>query len=97
MTVEVEFFYSPYCRRCRKARERLRALAGAWSEEQLRLRERDVLEALDRAVAVGVIQTPALVIDGRLVPGPVPSRRALEKLMREHLSNADGASAHAHS
>lgn len=86
MTVQVELFYSPYCARCRNARAQLRAFTALWQAEGLQFRERDVLVELDRAVAVGVLQTPALAIDGRLIAGPVPSPRALKKLLRERLT-----------
>lgn len=96
MAVELELFYSPYCTRCRKARAQLRALAESWPSAQIQLRERDVLDELDRAVAVGVMRTPALAIDGRLIAG-VPSRRALQKLLRERVGNVGGESARADS
>lgn len=86
MPLNLELFYSPYCSRCGKTRRALRAFATAWPVERLTLREQNVLEALERAVAVGVTQTPALAIDGKLVPGPVPSVRALAALVRERLS-----------
>lgn len=85
MAVRLELFYSPYCSRCRKAREQVRSFAAAWSGEHLHFRELDVLKELDRAVAVGVLQTPALAIDGELIAGPVPSARALKTLLRQRL------------
>ena len=85
MAVHLELFYSPYCSRCRKARRQVRSLAAAWSEEHLQFRELDVLQELDRAVALGVLQTPALAIDGELIAGPVPSSQALETLLRRRL------------
>ena len=89
MALQLEFFYSPYCSRCRKARQQVRSLAASWSKEHLRLRELDVLHELDRAVAVGVLQTPALAIDGELIAGPIPARAALEKLLRQRLKRRD--------
>jgi len=86
MAVSLELFYSPYCPRCRKAREEVRSFAARWPAERLRLCELDVLRELDRAVAVGVLQTPALAVDGKLIAGPVPSRNALEKLLRQRLN-----------
>lgn len=86
MAVNLELFYSPYCSRCGSARRRLRSLAADWPAEQLIFREHNVLEALDRAVAVGVMRTPALTIDGKLVSGPVPSARALEALVRRRMA-----------
>lgn len=89
MAVHLELFYSPYCPHCRKARERVRAFAANWPAERLEFRELDVLKELDRAVAVGVLQTPALAIDGELIAGPVPSRRALEMLLRQRLKRGN--------
>ena len=89
MAVHLELFYSPYCPRCRKAREQVRSLTAHWPTERLQFRELDVLQELDRAVAVGVLQTPALAIDGQLISGPVPSPRSLETLLRQRLKRQD--------
>lgn len=88
MTLNLEFFYSPYCSRCHKTRVQMQALSASWSQEGVRFREINVLEDLDRAVAVGVLQTPALAIDGRLVGGGITSPKALEKLLRQQLHGA---------
>jgi len=85
MAVHLELFYSPYCQRCRKAREQVRSFASNWPAERLQFRELDVLKELDRAVAVGVLQTPSLAIDGELIAGPIPSPRALQTLLRQRL------------
>lgn len=85
MAVHLELFYSPYCPRCRKAREQVRSFAANWPTQQVQFRELDVLQELDRAVAVGVLQTPALAIDGKLIAGPIPSLRALETLLQQWL------------
>lgn len=89
MAVHLELFYSPYCPRCRKAREQVRSLTANWPAERLHFRELDVLQELDRAVALGVLQTPALALDGQLIAGPVPSPRALETLLRQRLKRQD--------
>lgn len=89
MAMHVELFYSRYCPRCRKAREQVRSLVAHWSTQRLQFRELDVLQELDRAVAVGVLQTPALAIDGQLIAGPVPSPRALKTLLRHRLKRQD--------
>ncbi|MGH8131266.1 MAG: glutaredoxin family protein [Steroidobacteraceae bacterium] len=86
MIVNLELFYSPYCSRCHKARQQLRALTTAWPDGELVLREHDVVKALARAVAVGVRATPALAIDGELLAGPVPSPRALRALIRQQMN-----------
>lgn len=67
MPVEIELFYSPHCQRCAAARRRVRALLAAPADRKFIYYERNVLENLERAVEMGVIATPALVIGGRLV------------------------------
>lgn len=96
MAVRLELFYSPYCPHCGKARALLKALAADWPTGSLQLRELDVVEEIERAVALGVVRTPALAIDGALLAGRVISRKALEKLLRERLGAARSSNA-AHS
>lgn len=86
MTVRLELFYSPYCPHCGKARALLKAFAADWPTGSLQLREWDVVAEIERAVALGVVRTPALAIDGRLLTGAVPSRKALKKLLHERLN-----------
>jgi thioredoxin 1 len=95
MTVRLELFYSPYCPHCGKARALLKELAADWPIGSLQLRELDVVEELERAVALGVTRTPALAIDG-ILSGLVTSRNALEKLLRDRLGAARSSNA-AHS
>lgn len=85
MTIKLELFYSPYCPRCRKARERVRSIATNWPAGCLEVHELDVVKELDRAVTRGVMQTPALAIDGELVVGPLPSLDSLQTLLRQRL------------
>jgi len=87
LAVHLELFYSPYCPRCRRACRQLRALATAWPSEQLQLSELDVVQELDRAVALGVQRTPSLAIDGELLAGPVPAPGALDALVRQRLND----------
>ena len=88
MRLHVELFYSPYCPRCRKARQQVRALAAAWSAK-VQFRELDVVQELDRAVSLGVLRTPALAIEGEVIAGPVPSPRSLETLFRKRLKEQE--------
>jgi protein-disulfide isomerase len=83
--MRLELFYSPYCPHCRSARRQLRALVAALTWQQLELLELDVVKEIDRAVALGVLRTPALAIDGELMTGPIPSPKALESILRRRL------------
>ena len=93
MTIKLELFYSPYCSRCRKARKAVQSFAAAWPADRLHYRELDVLEELERAVTLGVMQTPALAIDDVLVAGPLPSTKALEDLLLHRLKTASSSHA----
>lgn len=86
--VRLDLFYSPYCPHCGKARALLKALISDFPPGSLQLCELDVVEEIDRAVALGVMRTPALVVDGVLTDGAVMTRRALGKLLRERLAVA---------
>lgn len=84
MTIEIELFYSRYCRRCRASRGDVRAVARAMPG--VRLKELDVLEHIERAASRGVLATPAVAINGTLVMAgalSLPRLRALLDDARE--------------
>jgi len=66
----------------------MRAVVASWPAAQVSYREINVLEDLERAVALGVLQTPALVIDGALVAVPMSSRRTIGQSLRQRLGAA---------
>lgn len=73
-------FSSPGCGKCGHARDVLRGLAAELGG--IEWREVNVLEEMDYAVALGVLSTPAIAIDGELAFSGLPSaaklRAALE-------------------
>ena len=79
--MKVEYLFAGGCSHCAVARDKLRraaeSVAGVhWSEV-------DIAREPARAVDLGVVATPALVIDGELAFGSAPSpaelRAAIEK------------------
>ena len=86
MTINVEVFSSPGCGKCGHAKDVLCKIAQemgggiAW-------REVNILEELDYAVRLGVMSTPAIAMNGKLVFTALPSaaklRLALEQALRE--------------
>ncbi len=74
-------YCAPDCPRCQAARRRLERLIGEMAPPRPGLRVVDVVTALDEAVAAGVLQTPALVAEGRLLASPLPRDRALGRLL----------------
>jgi predicted DsbA family dithiol-disulfide isomerase len=53
---------------------------------QLIIRERDVIDHLDAAVAAGVRVTPALVLHGRLVASGSVTPKALSKILQNAMT-----------
>jgi hypothetical protein len=81
MSVMVEILHIPGCMRCADSREALREAAQAVAGDELIWRDLDVIEHMDYAVTLGVLNLPALAINGHLVfstlPTPDQLRRAL--------------------
>ena len=79
-SVSVEFFYAGGCSHCVKAREALRDAAE--SAPQVQWNEIDIGKNPHRAVDMGVVATPAVAIDGKLVFKSAPTvselREAIE-------------------
>lgn len=82
--IQIELFYAPGCPHCARARQ----LLQAWLREhddRIRLQETNVLDALERAVALGVRRTPTMVIDGVVVFTGPPTKAELQAELRRRL------------
>ena len=86
MKIKVEVFSSPGCGKCGQAKEVLRKIAQEMGD-QIAWREVNILEELDYAVRLGVMSTPAIAVNSKLVFTALPSaaklRLALEQALRE--------------
>ena len=85
MTIEVELFTSNVCSRCVQAKTLLRELIDELGDEQFELRFVDVVENLDHAVALGVLATPSLAVNGELICPSLPGKRKLRELLMKQL------------
>ncbi len=92
MKVKVEVFSSPGCGKCGHAKEVLRRIAQNMAGG-IEWREVNVLEEMDYAVALGVLSTPAIAIDGELVFSGLPSAAKLRAALEARLGPAAGAKA----
>jgi len=93
--LKVEVFSSPGCSKCAYAKDALKRIAAEIGGARITWREVDVLTEMDYAVKLGVLSTPAIAIDGRLVFAAPPSakklRAVLEAEMRRRFSGRPGA------
>ncbi len=87
--IKLEIFSSPGCGKCGRAREILRDLTLDIGGDAIQWREVNVLDELDHAVALGVLSTPSIAIDGELVFTSLPSA---SKLKTELLARLEGGS-----
>ena len=94
MTIKVEVFSAPGCTRCGQAKDVLRKVAEEIGGGRIEWREVNVLDEIDRAVKLGVLSTPAIAVNGKLVFTALPSakklRAALETEIRRSFSAPSG-------
>ena len=85
MTIKVEVFSSPGCGKCGHAKEVLRQIAQEMGGG-IEWREVSVLDEMDYAVRLGVMSTPAIAVNGKLLFTALPTaaklRHALEQALR---------------
>lgn len=74
--MKIELFQVPGCARCDSAKVQLQAVAVDAGVEWY---EVNALEVLDRAVDLGMLTLPALVIDGKLIFAALPTPEALRR------------------
>ena len=84
MSIKVEVFSTPGCRRCESARDGLKAIVSGFGAQEVIWREVNVLEELDYAVELGVLTPPSMAIDGELIFAklPTPARLRAELVRR---------------
>ncbi len=88
--IKLEIFSSPGCGKCGRAKEILRDLAQDIGGDAIQWREVNVLDELDHAVALGVLSTPSIAIDGELVFTSLPSARKLKTELLARLEGGNG-------
>jgi len=83
MKILIEAFSASGCAKCAQSRAALKAVVEALGVERFDWRDLDVLQEIDRAVALGVVSPPSLAIDGELVFPALPTpERLRDELMR---------------
>lgn len=80
--MKVEIFHAPGCTECVAVYAKLRTAAQE-TVLDVEWRELSVLDQLDRAVELGVITLPSIVIDGKLVFTSMPTVEQLRSALIE--------------
>lgn len=89
MMINVELFTAGGCGRCAKAKQEVQSVVEKLGQEHLHWRAVDVVEEIDYAVSLGILSTPAIVIDGELVFTSLPNSRALQRELQERLQRVE--------
>jgi len=82
--IQVEVFTAPGCGKCGRAKDVLKTVVAGWADADIGWREVNILEELDYTVQLGVLSTPAIAIDGKLVFTGLPSEKKLLQALRKH-------------
>lgn len=85
MKIKIEVISAPGCKKCASVQDELHAVAASvLGEGRLVWRKVNVLEELDYAVSLGVLNMPAIAVNGELtfptLPTPEQFRAALLRL-----------------
>lgn len=83
--LKVEVFSSPGCAKCGHAKDVLKKVAEEVGGSRIEWREVNVLDDMDYAVKLGVLSTPAIAVDGKLLFSSLPSEKKLRKLLEQRL------------
>lgn len=83
--LKVEVFSSPGCGKCGQAKAVLREIAEEIGGGRIEWREVSVLDEMDYAVSLGVLSTPAIAVNGRLVFTALPSAKKLRQVLEAEI------------
>jgi len=86
MSINIEVFSAPGCGKCGRAKDVLRQIVGTWPDDVVVWREVNILDELDYAVEIGVLSTPAIAIDGKLIFTGLPSEKKLRQAIENKVS-----------
>jgi len=87
MAVKVVVFSSPGCSKCDHAKEVLRKLGEELGGDGIQWREVNILDDMDYAVELGVMSTPSIAINEKLVFSSLPSAKKLRSELEKQLDN----------
>ncbi len=84
--MRLELFTANVCAHCARAKSDLTGLLEELDNDQIELEFIDVVENIDHAVEMGVLVTPALAVNGKLVFAPLPERKTVLQAIEAELN-----------
>lgn len=84
--MRLELFTANVCAHCVRAKSVLTGLVEELDDDQIELIFIDVVENIDHAVEMGVLVTPALAVNGKLVFAPLPERKTVLQAIEAELN-----------
>ena len=85
--IKVEVFSSPGCGKCAQAKNVLKAIVEEIGQDKITWRDVNILEEMDYAVELGVMSSPAIAIDGKLIFSSLPSASKLRAALDKQLAH----------
>jgi len=85
MEMQLELFTADVCAHCVQAKSILTGLVEELDNDQIELNFIDAVEDIDHAVEMGVLVTPALAVNGKLVFAPLPERKIVLQALEAEL------------
>lgn len=85
--MKVDVLHAAGCAKCLGRLPSLKA-AARQADPEVEWNELDIVQALDYAVALGVLKPPVVAIDGQLAFSSLPTAEALQAAMRKRLGAA---------
>lgn len=83
--IMVEVFSSPGCSKCGRAKEILKKTVEETAPGRIEWREVNILDEMEYSIKMGVLTTPAIAIDGKLVFAGLPSAKKLKNYIADKL------------
>lgn len=86
-TVLVEVLTASGCGRCQQTKALAKTVITEFVETDIQYREINVVDEIDYAVKLGVMSTPAIALNGKLVFPAQPSANKLRQAISERLAS----------
>ena len=87
--IRVEIFSSPDCNRCARAKAQLQQLIAELGPERFDYREINIIDEIDYAVALGILNASAIAINGTLAFATLPAAQALRNTLVSCLAESN--------